>query len=254
MRHLFTALGLAAAVLAPQWVQAQPMGYPPQGRAILCESQDGGYRECATGFRGNAVLTENRSDTRCVEGGNWGNTGRGSVWVRNGCRGVFAEAGGAGYPGGPGGPGYPGGPGGPGWNGSGGQEELVRCESDNGRYRECRIPGRARIELVRQLSDSACVQGRSWGVKSDRVWVDRGCRGEFTASGGAWGGGGWDRSVICASEDQQTVTCRWDSRMGRPRLLEQLSSATCREGYSWGTTRDGDLWVSRGCRGRFGAR
>ena len=82
MRHLFTALGLAAAVLAPQWVQAQPMGYPPQGRAILCESQDGGYRECATGFRGNAVLTENRSDTRCVEGGNWGNTGRGSVWVR----------------------------------------------------------------------------------------------------------------------------------------------------------------------------
>lgn len=262
MRQLTIALFLTTAAT---WAQAQPSGMPPppQSRTIVCESQDGDTRECATGFRRPAVLVENISSTRCVEGSNWGNTNRGTVWVRDGCRANFAEAGGPGFPGGPGGgipvgPGGPGGSGGPGgWGGSGGwggQGELVRCESDNGRYRECRIPGRSQIQLVRQLSDSACVEGRSWGVRGDRVWVNRGCRGEFSASGGAWGGGGWNSSVICASEDGQTITCPWDSRMGRPRLLEQVSSASCREGYSWGVTRTGDIWVSRGCRGRFGAR
>ncbi len=258
MRHLSTALLLSTAALSPHWAQAQPMGYPQLGRSIVCESQDGSYRECAAGFRGGAVLVENLSSTRCVEGGNWGNSGRGSVWVRDGCRARFAEAGRGqgGYPPpGESGLGHPVGPGRPGmgWD-QGGQEQLVRCESDNGNYRECRMPGRARIELVRQLSDSACVQGRTWGTRGDRVWVDRGCRAEFAAYGGAWGGGGWDRSVVCASEDQQTITCPWDSRAGRPRLLEQLSSAACREGQSWGTTRNGDIWVARGCRGRFGSR
>ncbi|MFT3776789.1 MAG: DUF3011 domain-containing protein [Ottowia sp.] len=259
MRHLSTALLLSAAALPSHWAQAQPMGYPQQGRSIVCESQDGGYRECATGFRGGAVLVENLSSTRCVEGGNWGNSGRGGVWVREGCRARFAEAGGpGGYPPGQGGSGQPVGASRPpvvGWDQGGQerQEQLVRCESDNGSYRECRVPGRARIELVRQLSDSACVEGRTWGTRGDRVWVNRGCRAEFAAHGGAWSGG-WDRSVICASEDQQTITCPWNSRADRPRLLEQLSSAACREGQSWGTTRSGDIWVSRGCRGRFGAR
>jgi hypothetical protein len=138
--------------------------------------------------------------------------------------------------------------------GRGPDGQRVRCESDNGRYRECRVPGRARIELVRQLSDTTCVEGRNWGVRNDRVWVNNGCRAEFSAFGGAWGNGGWSNSVICASDDQRTTTCPWNARQGRPRLLEQLSSASCREGQSWGQTRSGDIWVSRGCRGRFGGR
>jgi len=132
---------------------------------------------------------------------------------------------------------------------------VVRCESDNGRRRECHIPGRAaRVELTRQLSSSACIEGRTWGTtRNDRVWVDRGCRAEFSTFGGAWGSG-WGNSIVCASEDQSTVTCPWDSRKGRPRLLEQVSNASCREGQSWGVTRSGDIWVSRGCRARFGSR
>ncbi|MCL2872324.1 MAG: DUF3011 domain-containing protein [Betaproteobacteria bacterium] len=131
---------------------------------------------------------------------------------------------------------------------------IVRCESDNGRYRECRIPDRARIALSRQLSNSSCVENRSWGVKKNRVWVDRGCRAEFSAIGGAWSGKGWSGSILCASEDYRTVSCRWDSRQGRPRLLEQVSGAACVEGKSWGVARNGDVWVSNGCRGRFGGR
>ena len=149
-------------------------------------------------------------------------------------------------------PGRPG-PAGPG-PGPGGQ--IVRCESDNGSYRECHIPKRANVQLTRQLSGSSCVQGRTWGVngKGDRVWVNKGCRAEFSAVGGAWGSGGWGGSIICASEDQRTVTCPWNARQGRPRLLEQLSSASCRQGQSWGQNRNGDIWVSRGCRGRFGGK
>jgi hypothetical protein len=246
MRHLSAALWFcSAAVITPSLAQAQPNAFPPpQARAIVCESQDGSYRECRTNFRGPAVLVENISSTRCIKGRNWGNSGRGSVWVRGGCRGSFAAAGGPGMVGGPG-PGPIGGPGGPGG-------PLVRCESDNGRYRECHIPGRARIQLVRQLSESACIEGRTWGTRADRVWVNQGCRAEFSAFGGAWSGAGWGRSIVCASEDQRTVTCPWNARLGRPRLLEQVSSTTCRRGYNWGQTRSGDIWVSRGCRGRFG--
>lgn len=269
MRRLMTTLGLLAALALPRLALAQPHGYPapPQVHAVVCESHDGAVRECATGFRGPAVLMENLSSTPCVEGRNWGNTGRGTVWVQAGCRASFAAAqarmwgdGGGGWGSGAGGWG---GGGGGGW---GGQGPALRCESDDNRYRECRVPARARVELSRQLSDAPCIEGRSWGQRGGgRLWVDRGCRGEFVVagpagggwggSGGAWsGGGGWGGSVVCASEDMRTHICPWDGRMGRPVLLEQMSDSPCQEGHSWGLTRRGEIWVSRGCRGRFGVR
>jgi len=246
------ALLSTATALAPLLAQAQ-LGYddpPGQGRAVVCESREGDYRECATGFRGPAVLRANLSETRCVEGRNWGSTGRGSVWVRDGCRGSCAE----GYGGGPigGGQGYHG--------------QTVRCESDDNRYRECSMPSRGDAQLVRQLSETACVQGRNWGQRSGRVWVSGGCRGEFAStsgwgggSGGGWNGGSGDwqgggYTVTCNSEGQRTVTCPWDARQGRARLVQQLSESPCREGYSWGTDGRSRLWVSRGCRGRFAGR
>ena len=260
-----TALAACAPVMAPG--QSYPGGYPQQGGgvdygrgAVRCESRDGDTRECGTGFRGRAELVENLSDTRCVEGRNWGNTGRGSIWVQGGCRGVFAEAGtyGGAYGGAYGG-------------GQSDGRRGVRCESDDGRQRECGVPGRGRVELVRQLSDTRCIEGRNWGQMNGGVWVNQGCRGEFAATGGGGGGGGYDgvremggygggaaagygggRSITCASEGGRTTTCAWDPRMGQPRLLEKLSDSDCREGVSWGMSGPGELWVSRGCRGRFG--
>ncbi|MDR0275733.1 MAG: DUF3011 domain-containing protein [Burkholderiaceae bacterium] len=123
----------------------------------------------------------------------------------------------------------------------------VLCESQDGRYHECRMPASAkRVELVRQVSDASCVEGRTWGQRGGKVWVDKGCRGEFAEAGRPG-----NYSVVCESNDQRTVTCSWDSRRGTPRLAEQLSSTTCRKGESWGTDRRGNLWVSRGCRARF---
>ncbi|MBK7600121.1 MAG: DUF3011 domain-containing protein [Acidobacteria bacterium] len=35
------------------------------------------------------------------------------------------------------------------------------------------------VQLVRQRSDAACIQGRTWGFDRRRIWVDRGCRADF---------------------------------------------------------------------------
>ena len=34
--------------------------------------------------------------------------------------------------------------------------------------------------MRRQISRDSCIEGRSWGVTRDRVWVSRGCRAEFS--------------------------------------------------------------------------
>lgn len=59
--------------------------------------------------------------------------------------------------------------------------DRLACSSDDGRRKYCDVGGArdADIELSRTLSDAPCDQGSSWG-RDDRVWVDRGCRAEFT--------------------------------------------------------------------------
>ena len=63
-----------------------------------------------------------------------------------------------------------------------GVDRAVRCESRDSRTAWCRMDTRGGVRLVRQLSDSACVRGRTWGVRGDSVWVSRGCRAQFAAA------------------------------------------------------------------------
>lgn len=198
--------------------------------SVLCESQNNRYRECPTNFRGNAVLIQNVSQTRCVEGQNWGSRD-GMVWVDRGCKGRFVQGNSS---------------------GSGG---TVRCESQNGRRRECNTGFRGNAVLSRQLSNARCVEGQTWGQGRGSVWVDGGCRAEFTEGRGGWnpGQGNNNYSVTCSSSNGRRSTCAWNSRYGRPVLIEQLSSSPCREGVTWGYAGN-QIWVDRGCRARFGAR
>ena len=95
-------------------------------------------------------------------------------------------------------------------------------------------------------------RAHGWAVGGG-VRVRGGCRGEFAAAD--WGGRspGYGRTVVCESVEQRLNRCNWDPRWGRPALIDQLSQDSCREGRSWGY--DGrEIWVDRGCRGRFGAR
>ena len=257
MTGLRLALSAAATLVltAPLAVQAQSFdinvgsgGNEFNRDTVTCESQDGRQRECRTRFSNPPVLVENLSSTQCVEGRNWGSRGAGSVWVTGGCRARFADAygGGGGYN-----PGYN-----PGYiPGYGGQ--VFRCESDDGRHRECRSNSRGRVSLVRQLSQTPCIEGQTWGSnRNGTVWVGQGCRGEFSTGdgGGGYNPGGYGGTVTCESQDSRYSSCHWDSRWGRPRLVEELSASSCREGRSWGYDGRGLLWVDRGCRARFSAR
>ncbi len=145
--------------------------------------------------------------------------------------------------------GYPGNSG----NGSG---RAVRCESINDRYRECRTDFRGQAQVSRTLSDATCRENFSWGQRRGTVWVSRGCRAEFVESGSNWGPGrpGSDYSVTCSSEDNRYRTCAWQSRYGRPYLIENLSGIRCEQGRNWGYTNNSAIWVDRGCRGRFAPR
>jgi hypothetical protein len=154
-----------------------------------------------------------------------------------------------------------GGSSGGGWNpdpGTGypGTGRVIRCESINMRERSCPTGFRNRARLVRNLSKGKCIEGNSWRQEPGTIWVRNGCRGEFEeiAGGGGWNpGGGSGYSVTCASEDNRHRTCAWDSRQGRPVVIQNISKTVCRENLNWGYQGQ-QIWVNRGCRARFGVR
>lgn len=127
----------------------------------------------------------------------------------------------------------------------------IRCESRDGRAQTCPTPWRGHSRLARQLSKTACVEGRTWQSRRGQVSVNGGCRAEFTAARTAPAPAPY--SVTCSSASVLPTTCAWNSNRGRPYLVEQLSQARCVEGLTWGYRTSG-LWVSSGCRARFGTQ
>lgn len=237
-------------------------GYPSSGyggaQRFRCESDDGRQRYCNVDTGGGVQLLRQLSSSPCVRGRTW-DYDRNGVWVAQGCRGEFATGQGGQY-GGYTGSGYPGGGYG-GAYGTGSQPgRQVRCESSDGRRRECAADTRGGVTLVRQLSSSPCVEGRSWGYGRNSVWVSQGCRGQFatgTGGGSGYGGnyagsGSYGQTLRCESADNRQRRCSVPVRSG-VQLLRQLSSTRCVEGANWGWDRSG-IWVDQGCRGEFAVR
>lgn len=126
-----------------------------------------------------------------------------------------------------------------------------RCESIDNRQRYCNADTRGGVRLLRQLSKSPCVQGRTWGYDRNGVWVSNGCRAEFQAGrgGGYDPGYGQGQVVRCESVDARYRHCNVPVRRG-VELSRQLSKARCVQGRNWGWDRNG-IWVNYGCRGEF---
>jgi len=128
-------------------------------------------------------------------------------------------------------------------------QQQVSCSSDDGKKHYCDADTRQGVSLIKQRSGSACTQGYSWDYDSRGVWVDHGCRGDFSLQAGPapgdWGG----KTVSCASEDGKRHYCSAETRAG-VRLLKQRSDSPCTRGDSWGFD-DRGVWVDRGCRGDF---
>jgi len=144
-----------------------PPGYPPYGnQTVSCGSPQYHMLRCPVppDWRG-ARIVQQTSKAACVEGRTWG-FDRGGIWVDKGCGGVFA-------PGACGGGWQPG----PGWN----HDFVVSCGSPQYRRYFCQVDvgARGRVVLQRQNSDSACVEGRSWGWNRAGIWVDKGCGAQF---------------------------------------------------------------------------
>ncbi|MEA5512222.1 DUF3011 domain-containing protein [Crocosphaera sp. UHCC 0190] len=62
-------------------------------------------------------------------------------------------------------------------------QQTVTCESYKYRYQFCRVNTRGGVRLVRQLSNTRCVQGETWDYDRDGIWVDKGCNAEFSVRG-----------------------------------------------------------------------
>ena len=242
---VLAAGGLSGCVMGGPYGYGGDAGYDPYGgyggtygsgaRQVRCESNDGRSRHCAMDTSRGVQLVRQLSDSACVRNRTWG-VDRNGVWVSNGCRADFAS-----------GDGYDGG-----YGGYGGQ--VVRCESTDGRFRVCAVDTRGGMMLVRQLSDSPCIQNQTWGWDPRGVWVDRGCRADFRSGGnGGYGSGypgdyGAPRTVRCESNDGRPHRC--DTPVRRAVLQRQLSNTRCLQGQTWGWDPRG-LWVTAGCRADF---
>jgi len=177
---------------------------------IYCASDDMRRHYCAVDTRGGVNIARQRSDASCIAGRTWGYDGRG-IWVDRGCRADFylssSNAGGYGqygpnngrggpyYGGGNSGPYYGGGNSGPyygnGGYGNYGGASRITCESNDMRRHYCSAATSGGVQMIRQHSQAACIEGRTWGYNRSGVWVDRGCRAEFavnTGSNGSYSG------------------------------------------------------------------
>lgn len=120
-----------------------------------------------------------------------------------------------------------------GWGGGtapGGSVQF-NCASPDFKYRECQMPVDGQARLVKKKSDASCVEGRDWGQRGDRVWIDNGCRASFEVVRGGSGGGG------SGQQQRAEVQCRNQaSREGVS--VRSVESAVRRDTY-WETMLDG---------------
>lgn len=165
----FAGLAMALLVL-PALAGAQD--------SIKCESNDGRRNYCGNYDYDDVRLDRQISQSPCVQGRSWGVDDRG-LWVDDGCRAYFKVR--SGHQRGN-------------WNrGNHGNWDTIRCESNDGRRNYCGNYDYDDVRLDRQISQSECLQGRSWGVDGRGLWVDDGCRAYFRVRGGSRGGGDWNR-------------------------------------------------------------
>jgi len=212
----------------------------PQAMQLTCSSDDMRRHWCQADTRGGVDLIKQRSEAKCIFNTSWGFDDRG-IWVDRGCRADFAVR-----------------PYGPvreerydrpsdadfrGW----GEGYQVYCSSDDMNLNWCPADARFGVRIVRQRSEAACIQGKTWGYGRRGIWVDRGCRADFRVSGD------WQTRaaalLYCASDDMGRHGCPIDTRDG-VFIVRQRSEADCVFNRTWGYDRDG-IWVDRGCRADF---
>ncbi|MGO4260956.1 DUF3011 domain-containing protein [Lysobacter sp. TAB13] len=129
-------------------------------RVIKCESRGGRWNHCPAQTEAGVALAQQLSKQPCLRNQSWGTDASG-VWVAGGCRGEFRLLGAEPEP------------------EAAAPPNVLRCESLDRRARRCDGETGTGVRMVKQLSKSECVEGRSWGFDAHGVWVEDGCRAEF---------------------------------------------------------------------------
>lgn len=171
---------LLGSMLLMSTAQAEPQrGYGGQSNRVECTSQNYRFTRCGVNWR-SAELVRQTSQTLCVRGQTYG-VDRNGLWVDRGCGGIFADGGRGGYRGS-----HQGGGNQSGWNPGPGWDRDIRltCQSDDYRYRMCQVDtGQgSTVRIERQISNTACIEGRTWGWNRAGIWVSGGCAATFRVS------------------------------------------------------------------------
>ncbi|AFZ52476.1 hypothetical protein Cyan10605_0329 [Cyanobacterium aponinum PCC 10605] len=192
MKHWYK-LALISVISCGFFAQATPASAESR---LTCESYKGRYKFCDADTRGGVKLIRQLSRTECRQGSTWGYD-RNGIWVDRGCSAEFAVRGrGDNYNNN---------------NNSSGDNtaaiiggvlavgaiaaaiasssdnnnydggNTITCNSDRGNYTRCGADIRRgdRVVMRRQLSNSGCWEGSTWGYDRNGIWVDQGCRGVF---------------------------------------------------------------------------
>jgi hypothetical protein len=235
-------LGLLAAapvILAPPAAaHSRPQG-APESSIVTCSSNDMRRNFCHIGQHSSVRMVRQRSDAACERNQSWGVTGD-RLWVDHGCRADFEVVRNGGR-----GDGRNGGRGDGRWSRPDGVI-LVTCSSNDMKRKFCDVGPNRGVRLAQQRSQSPCELNRSYGVSGDRLWVDRGCRGDFEVIPAPQGE---VYVVACNSDDMRRRVCNIGPHAS-VRLLRQHSQAACVAGRTWGVS-GATLWVDRGCRAEF---
>jgi hypothetical protein len=130
---------------------------------------------------------------------------------------------------------------------------FINCDSIGYRYQYCAVDTQGRVAMIRENSTgNLCRQGRGWGYDNGGIWVDKGCRAQFSYGRDDRGGGNWGRNgeLTCESIGYRYKYCNADTQ-GRASLVREVSTGNlCNQGRGWGYD-NGGIWVDRGCRGVF---
>ena len=136
------------------------------------------------------------------------------------------------------------------------RQGFLTCSSNGYRYNYCAADTQGRVVMVREVSTgNLCRRGSGWGYDNNGIWVDRGCRAEFSygRDDGNWSGGGnWNGpgTLTCESVGYRYRYCNANTQ-NRVKLMREISTGNlCRQGSGWGYDGNG-IWVDRGCRGEF---
>jgi hypothetical protein len=124
--------------------------------------------------------------------------------------------------------------------------QTIICESERGRRNHCAINTRYGVNFVRQLSNSSC--NLHWGYDQSGIWVDSGCRAEFSVNYGWDQAGSEGNIMVCNSQGFNRNYCPAYLNGRDVFLLRQNSQSTCVN--NWGYDRNG-VWVTNGCRAEF---